>query len=389
MRKKVILITGASGEVGHALVERLAAQGTNQLVTMDIRALPADIRHLTTHIEGDLLNERLLARLVSEYEIDVIYHLAALLSTRSEITPEEAHQVNVEATMALLKLAAEESQWRGKSVQFIFPSSIAIYGMPDRESKDLYSRVREWEWNQPRTMYGCNKLYCETLGSYFSQHYRQLAAEQPSTLDFRCLRFPGLISAFTLPSGGTSDYGPEMVHAAAKGESYACFVPEDARIPFMAMPDAVDALLTLAHMPRASLSRQVYNVSSFSVSAGNKLVVTALNKVDRLALDDPEQQERVEAALEAYPNAVVISAMNGTGLEALLQKIDEVLFAQMAPVNVLIPYSRGELVSLFHEHGFVQAEEHTGDGTHLIGRLPVGLAGRYADYWTHQPMMES
>lgn len=268
MRKKVILITGASGEVGHALIERLAVSGSNQLVTLDIRALPADIRPLTTHIEGDLLNERLLARLVSEYEVDVIYHLAALLSTRSEITPEEAHQVNVEATMALLKLAAGESQWRGRSVQFIFPSSIAIYGMPDRESKELYTRVREWEWNQPRTMYGCNKLYCETLGSYFSRHYRQLAVEQPATLDFRCVRFPGLISAFTLPSGGTSDYAPEMVHAAAKGEPYACFVPADARIPFMAMPDAVDALLALAQLPRTSLSRLVYNVTSFSLSAG-------------------------------------------------------------------------------------------------------------------------
>jgi nucleoside-diphosphate-sugar epimerase len=268
MRKKVIFITGASGEVGHALVERLAAQGKSPILTMDLHPLPADIRPLTTHIEGDLLNERLLARLVSEYEIDVIYHLAALLSTRSEITPEEAHQVNVEATLALLKLAAEESQWRGRAVQFIFPSSIAIYGMPDRESKALYTRVREWEWNQPRTMYGCNKLYCETLGSYFSRHYRQLATEQPTTLDFRCVRFPGLISAFTLPSGGTSDFGPEMVHAAAKGKPYACFVPEDARIPFMAMPDAVDALLTLAQMPRSSLSRLVYNVTSFSLSAG-------------------------------------------------------------------------------------------------------------------------
>ena len=59
------------------------------------------------------------------------------------------------------------------------------------------------------------------------------------------MRFPGLISAVTLPSGGTSDYGPEMLHAAAKGEPYACFVREDARIPFMAMPDAVNSLLRI------------------------------------------------------------------------------------------------------------------------------------------------
>ena len=267
MRKRVIFITGASGEVGQALLKDLTQHADNQLLTMDLHPLPPELRSLSTHVEGDLLNLRLLARLVSEYEIDVIYHLAALLSTRAEIQPEEAHQVNVEATLQLLKIAAEESQWRKRPVQFIFPSSIAAYGLPDRETKTHFQRVREFEWNQPRTMYGCNKLYCEQLGSYFSRHYRQLAAEQPPTIDFRSVRFPGLISAYTIPSGGTSDYAPEMLHAAAQGLPYACFVREEARIPFMVMPDAVRALLLLARAPRERLTRQVYNVTSFSLSA--------------------------------------------------------------------------------------------------------------------------
>lgn len=268
MRKRVALITGASGEVGHALVKALANQDDSHLLTLDLHALPEDIASLATHVEGDLLDEYLLSRLVSEYEIDVIYHLAALLSTRSEITPEMAHQVNVEGTLTLLRLASEQSQWRNQSIQFIFPSSLAAYGLPDRESKQLYTRVREFEWNMPRTMYGCNKLYCEMLGSYFSKHYRQLAAQQPVTIDFRCVRFPGLLSAFTLPSGGTSDFAPEMIHAAAKGVRYASFVRESTRIPFMVMPDAVKALLQLAHAPLEQLSRQVYNVRSFMLSAG-------------------------------------------------------------------------------------------------------------------------
>ena len=71
-------------------------------------------------------------------------------------------------------------------------------------------------------------------------------------LDFRCVRFPGLLSALTLPSGGTSDYGPEMIHAAARGNRIACFVREEARIPFMAMPDAVSALLVLSATPRVN-----------------------------------------------------------------------------------------------------------------------------------------
>ena len=169
--------------------------------------------------------------------------------------------------MRLLRVAAEQSEWRNKPVRFIFPSSIAVYGLPDLETKTQYARVREWEWNMPRTMYGANKLYCEMLGIYFSQYYHQLAAEQPVMLDFRAIRFPGLISAFTVPSGGTSDYGPEMLHAAAKGEPYACFVRADVRIPFMAMPDAVASLLKLNDAPATAISQRVYNVTSFSLSA--------------------------------------------------------------------------------------------------------------------------
>jgi len=267
MRKKVILITGASGEIGQALVNKLPEQSDMPILTLDIAPLPGKVPSVVTPIQGDIMDKSLLSRLVSEYEVDTIYHLAALLSTRSEFTPEAAHKVNVEGTLGLLNLAAEQSDWRDLPVKFIFPSSIAAYGLPDLETKAAYSRVREWEWNNPRTMYGCNKLYCEQLGIYFSKYYRQLAADLRVMLDFRCLRFPGLISAFTVPSGGTSDYGPEMLHFAAQKKPYACFVREDVRIPFMVMPDAVKSLLMLTNAPKEVVKHSVYNVTSFSLSA--------------------------------------------------------------------------------------------------------------------------
>lgn len=267
MRKKVTLITGVSGEVGLALVKSLAEMGNTDLLTLDIRPLPAEYSQYSSHIQGDILDKSLLNRLISEYEIVSIFHMAALLSTRGEFTPVAAHQVNVEGTMGLLQLAAEQSEWRGDPVLFIFPSSIAVYGMPDLETKSQFPKVREWEWNYPITMYGCNKLYCEMLGTYFSSNYRQLAAERPQMLDFRCVRFPGLISAFTVPSGGTSDYGPEMLHAAAKGEPYAAFVRPDTQIPFMAMPDAITSLLLLSQAPKGALNRRIYNVTSYSLTA--------------------------------------------------------------------------------------------------------------------------
>ena len=296
MRKKVTLITGAVGEIGQALVYKLASQGNDGLLTLDLRPLPSELDGAVTHVQGDILDDALIARLISEYEFDVIYHLAALLSTRAEFTPELAHRVNVEGTMRLIRLAAEESERRGESVHFIFPSSIATYGMADLEAKAKHWKVREWEWNYPTTMYGCNKLYCELIGVYYSRHYQQLAAKRPVMVDFRCLRFPGWISAYTGPSGGTSDYAPEMLHAAAKGEPYDCFVREDTTIPFMAMPDAVHALVGVAQAQRDNLSRRVYNVTSFSLTAAEirELVLKAFPEAQIAFKPDMQRQGIVD-----------------------------------------------------------------------------------------------
>ncbi len=269
-RRPVVLVTGASGEMGHGLITRLAELGTFDILALDIRPLEPELsRHCAATQVGDILDRHLLDRLRSEFEISVVFHLAALLSTRAEFVPETAHEVNVEGTLGLFRLAVEEGRSHGRPVRFLFPSSIAVYGLPDLDTKREAGRVVEHEWLLPVTMYGCNKLYCEHLGRYFARHYRQLAAQsEGSGLDFRAIRFPGLISAFTVPSGGTSDYAPEMIHAAAQGRPYACFVREDTRIPFMAMPDAINALLALLDAPTASLTTSVYNVAAFSPSAG-------------------------------------------------------------------------------------------------------------------------
>lgn len=297
MRKKVILITGAAGEIGQALVKKFLAEGHHDLLTLDLKALPYGLNGRITHIQGDVLDRNLFARLVTEYNIDTIFHLAALLSTRSEFAPALAHQVNVNGTLALLQLAAEQSQHRGKPVRFIFPSSVAAYGLPDLETKARDFYVREWDWNLPTTMYGCNKLYCEQLGTYYSHHYQQLAETTPTMLDFRSVRFPGLISAFTVPSGGTSDYGPEMLHAAAQHKPYACFVRPDTTIPFMAMPDAVKSLLHLWDAPRDALTRDVYNVTSFSLSAAEfrELVLEAFPDAEITFKPDLKRQGIVDS----------------------------------------------------------------------------------------------
>jgi threonine 3-dehydrogenase len=269
MRKPVVLITGAGGEIGHGLVTRLAASGS-PIVTLDVSALDASVApHVSREFTGSITDVALLDRILAEFEVDRVFHLAALLSTRSEFAPVTAHHVNVEGTLNLLEFAQRQGESHGRPVVFIYPSSIAAYGIPDLDTKRRVARVKEDEFTHPTTMYGCNKRYCELIGDYYAKHYKQLSADAIARVDFRCVRFPGLISAVTVPSGGTSDYAPEMIHAAARGEHYDCFVRPDTTIPFMAMPDGVDALLKLAASPRERLTRTAYNLTAFNPSAAD------------------------------------------------------------------------------------------------------------------------
>jgi len=269
MRNQVVLITGINGEIGHGLARSLCQRPNTYVIGLDVSPLDKALGSFCHQfIQGDILDNMLLGRLVAEYEILTVFHLASILSTKAEYNPETGHRVNVEGTLNLLRLAVEQSQWQGQSVKFIYPSSIAVYGLPSSAMKEKAGKVREDEYCFPITMYGCNKLYCEHLGRYYSAHYRQLDADQiKHTIDFRAIRFPGLISAETIPTGGTSDYGPEMLHHAAQNLPYHCFVREDTRLPFMAMPDAIKALLTLEVAPKDKLTRTVYNVTSFSPTA--------------------------------------------------------------------------------------------------------------------------
>lgn len=301
-------MTGANGEIGHGLIEHLAKSDGVQIVAIDMNPVDKSIRaKCHKAIVGDILDSALLETLSTAHDFDTIYHLAALLSTRAERQPTLAHRVNVDGTLNLLEIAVTQSRQQGRKIKFIYPSSIAVYGLPDLAAKHKAGKVKEHEWCEPRTMYGINKLYTEQLGRYYMRYYRQLDAEPgKGAIDFRGVRFPGLISALTVPTGGTSDFAPEMLHHAAQNLPYNCFVRKDARIPFMAMPDAIKALLHLQAAPRERLSRLIYNVGAFNPSAGEVFA--------RIRKDFPGAQvsfnpdEKRQAIIDSWPEDVDDSA---------------------------------------------------------------------------------
>ncbi len=308
MPKNTILVTGANGEIGHGLIGHLADTDGVQIVAVDMNPIDKSIKaKCHKAIVGDILDSALLETLSTAHDFDTMYHLAALLSTRAERQPTLAHKVNVDGTLNLLEIAVTQSRLQNREIKFIYPSSIAVYGLPDLATKHRAGKIKESEWCEPRTMYGINKLYTEQLGRYYTHYYRQLDAEPAKgRVDFRGVRFPGLISALTVPTGGTSDFAPEMLHQAAQNLPYDCFVREDARIPFMAMPDAITALLHLQATPRERLSRLVYNVGAFNPSAREVL--------DRIRRDFPsatvnfKPDSKRQTIVDSWPEDVDDSA---------------------------------------------------------------------------------
>lgn len=259
---KKVLVTGANGEIGTALVPVLRSIGLS-VVTLDINP-HADFK-------VDITNLTALRRVFFEVpDIDTVIHLAAVLSTTGEKEPLLAHNVNSTGTLNLLSLS------EGKT--FFFPSSIAVYG----DGK-----------LQPQTIYGVAKIYGENLGSYF---------DKIGKLDFRSIRFPGLISTETVPSGGTSDFGPEMLHAAAQGKQYQCFVRADSKLPFMVMPDAVNAIIRLLETPKERLISHVYDITAFSMAASDFEKVARDNFENVNINYNPDEMR--QKIVDSWPNEV-------------------------------------------------------------------------------------
>ncbi len=306
MNKKTILITGANGEIGHTLLEDLTKQG-HSVIAIDLHPLSPEHESLCEEvIVGNILDEDVI-RAAEKYDIHEIYHLAALLSTSAERNPELGHRVNVEGTLNFLQLAYRLGKRMGEPVKFLFPSTIAVFGISSLEEKMRIGKVTENDCLMPMTMYGVNKLYNEHLGRYYSELYKRLSPEKETGfIDFRGVRFPGLISAFTVPTGGTSDFAPEMIHSAAQHKPYACFVRPDAQIPFMAMPDGVRALIELAAAPAENLSRRIYNIGAFAPSAGEIAEIVKNAFPDTVITFSPD--EKRQGIIDSWPSDVDDSA---------------------------------------------------------------------------------
>ncbi|WP_461107139.1 NAD-dependent epimerase/dehydratase family protein [Spirosoma koreense] len=244
MKRETVLVIGANGQIGTALLPQLQQLfGSGNVIASDLRKPQTDVGIFE---QLDATKPELLTEVVRKYRVTQIYHLAAVLSAKGESDPLWAWNLNMQTVLNVLEVA------RLHNIRKLFiPSSIAAFG--EHAPKE---DTPQTAFLDPATVYGISKVAAENWSLYYHKRYG---------LDVRSLRYPGVISYQSMPGGGTTDYAVAIFHEAVQGHSYDCFLAADTRLPMIYMDDALRATLELMEAPAEQISvRTSYNLAGMS-----------------------------------------------------------------------------------------------------------------------------
>ena len=244
---EIILILGASGQIGNDLTQRLRVlYGNNNIIASDIREANKNMMDSGPFEIIDATDKETILKIVKKYKVTQIYLLAAMLSATAEQHPKKAWDLNMNSLLAVLNLAKEKH-----IKQVYWPSSIAVFGPTTPKNNTPQDTIM-----QPTTVYGISKV----AGEYWCNYYHEKFG-----VDVRTLRYPGIISWKSKPGGGTTDYAVDIYFNAIEKGTYQCFLSEKTRLPMMYMDDAVNATIQLMQTDSKNVkSRTGYNLSAFS-----------------------------------------------------------------------------------------------------------------------------
>ena len=280
-----ILVTGAVGQIGSELTMTLRERyGNDKVVAGGRKTQPSEeLRNSGPFEIVDCTDIEAIKDVVKAYQVDTVFHLAALLSAVGENNPQLAWEVNVNALLNILEVAREHN------CAVFTPSSIGAFGPttpPDNTPQETIQR--------PTTMYGVTKVSGELLCDYY--YYR-------FGVDTRGLRYPGIISYVTPPGGGTTDYAVEIFYAAIRTKKYTCFLREGTKLDMMYMPDAIKAAIDLMEAdPRKLRHRNAFNVTAMSF-APEEIAAEVKKLIPGFTMDydvDPLKQ----SIADSWPNSM-------------------------------------------------------------------------------------
>ena len=225
--KTIILVLGASGQIGTELTQKLRLlYGNTNVIASDIREGSKEMMNSGPFEIIDATDKAAILQVIQKYNVTQVYLLAAMLSATAEKHPQMAWNLNMNSLLAVLDLAKEKH-----IKQIYWPSSIAVFGPTTPKENTPQKTVME-----PSTVYGISKVSGEFWCNYYYEKFG---------VDVRSLRYPGIISWKTKPGGGTTDYAVDIYFKALEDKKYECFLSENTRLPMMYMDDAVNATIEL------------------------------------------------------------------------------------------------------------------------------------------------
>jgi len=286
---KKIMVTGSVGQIGSELTMELRRRyGAENVIATGRKTQPSDeLRDSGPFHFIDVNKTETVEEIVKKYDIDTVYHMAAILSAVGEKNPQLCWNVNMNGTINILELGLKYEMAR-----IIIPSSIAVWGRGAPLDNTPQETILK-----PTTMYGVTKVCGELLCDYYVQRFG---------LDIRGLRYPGIISYETLPGGGTTDYAVAIYYEAVDKGSYTCFVREDTRLPMMYMPDAIDGTIQLAEADFDKLVHHSdFNHAAMSFSAGE---LAASIKKYIPGFEVTYEPDFRQAIADSWPNSIDDSA---------------------------------------------------------------------------------
>ena len=243
---KKYFVTGSYGQIGMDLIPAMLERyGKENVIATGRKKIPKEFKELDViYHRLDVRDQYGLRNLLVEYDIDIVIHNASVLSATGEKNPQLAHSINFEGFYNVLEATRELSL-----EQLFAPSSIAAFGPTTPLVDTPNTTIME-----PTSIYGISKVYTELMGNYYNKKYN---------LDFRSLRYPGVLSAEE-PGGGTTDYAIWIFYEAIKNKSYNCFLGPDVMLPMMLMQDCLKSTFDLIEAPNEKLNYRSYNVTAMS-----------------------------------------------------------------------------------------------------------------------------
>ena len=301
-----ILVTGAAGYIGSALLRGLIGKGT-QLFATDQSSLPADLS--VNCLIGNIAYPQFARSLITP-DIDVVFHLASLVSGGAEQNFELGTKVNFDATRDLL----EACRLAGHCPKFVFTSSIAVYGGVDEIDDETPPA--------PRLSYGAQKLICEILiDDYTRRGY----------IDGRALRLPAVLvrpgSANTAVSGWTS----AIIREPLAGRDYVCPVRPDTRMACISIAKVVQSLVKAAELPASAFgTRRTVVLTGIPVSAGEMWNAVKQKAGGKVRFQpDPAIQATMDAAPKATysARAARLGLPHSKNIEEIVREYEEAALA--------------------------------------------------------------